>query len=47
MLFVAELWFRDRTLDIHVERHGPLTPAELAQVNYIFTFDRGKLVRLK
>ena len=47
MLFVAELWFRDRTLDIHVERHGPLTPQELAQTDSIFTFENGKLVRLK
>ena len=47
MLFVAELWFRDRTLDIHVQRHGPLTPQELAQIDYIFTFDHGKLVQLK
>ena len=47
MLFVAELWFRDRTLDIHVERHGPLTDQELAREDYIFTFDNGKLVQLK
>jgi hypothetical protein len=47
MLFVAELWFRDRTLDIHVQRHGPLTPEELAKVDSIFTFDNGKLVQLK
>ena len=47
MLFVAELWFRDRTLDIHVQRHGPLTPQELSQTDYIFTFDNGKLVQLK
>jgi len=47
MLFVAELWFRDRTLDIHVQRHGPLTPQELAREDYIFTFDHGKLVQLK
>jgi hypothetical protein len=44
MLFVAELWFRDRTLDIHVERHGPLAPQELARQDYVFTFDHGKLV---
>ena len=44
---LAELWFRDRTLDIHVQRHGPLTPQELAQTDYIFTFDNGKLVQLK
>jgi hypothetical protein len=47
MLFVAELWFRDRTLDIHVQRHGPLTPPELAQTDYIFTFEGGKLIQLK
>jgi hypothetical protein len=47
MLFVAELWFRDRSLDIHVERHGPLTPEELAKMDYIFTFKEGKLVELK
>jgi hypothetical protein len=47
MLFVAELWFRDRSLDIHVARHGLLTPGELAKVDYIFTFDNGKLVELK
>jgi len=47
MLFLAELWFRDRSLDIHVERHGPLTAADLARMDYIFTFDQGKMVRLK
>jgi hypothetical protein len=47
MLFVAELWFRDRSLDIHVARHGPLTPAELAKVDYVFTFEKGMLVELK
>ena len=47
MLFVAELWFRDRTLDIHVWRHGPLTAEELAKMDYVFTFEGGKLVELK
>jgi hypothetical protein len=47
MLFVAELWFRDRTLDIHVQRHGPLTEEELAKMDYVFTFDGGKLVQLR
>ena len=47
MLFVAELWFRDRSLDIHVARHGPLTPEELARTDYVFAFDGGKLVELK
>ena len=47
MLFLAELWFRDRSLDIHVPRHGPLTPEELAKMDYVFTFQDGKLVELK
>ena len=47
MLFVAELWFRDRTLDIHVARDGPLTPGELARMDYVFTFEGGRLVQLK
>lgn len=47
MLFVAELWFRDRSLKIHVAREGPLTPQELAKMDAIFTFQGGKLVQLK
>jgi len=47
MLLLAEVWFRDRTLDIHVARHGPLTPEELAKMDYVFTFQDGKLVELK
>jgi hypothetical protein len=47
MLFLAELWFRDRTLDIHVQRHGPLTEEELAKMDYVFTFQDGKLMQLK
>lgn len=47
MLFVAELWFHDRSLRIHVAREGPLEPRELAKIDAIFTFQGGKLVRLK
>jgi len=47
MLFLAELWFRDHTVDIHVARHGPLTPEELAKMDYVFSFEGGKLVELK
>ena len=47
MLFLAELWFRDRTLDIHVQRHGPLTDEELSKMDSVFTFDGGKLVQLR
>lgn len=47
MLFVAELWFHDRTLDIRVQRHGPLTAEELAHTDYVFTFEKGTLIELK
>ncbi len=47
MLFVAELWFRDRSLRIHVAREGPLAPQDLAKMDAIFTFQAGKLVQLK
>jgi hypothetical protein len=47
MLFVAELWFRDRSLKIHVAREGPLAPQDLAKMDAIFTFQAGKLVQLK
>jgi hypothetical protein len=47
MLFAAQLWFRDRSLAIHVAREGPLSPDELAKMDYVFTFEAGKLVRLK
>ncbi|MEI9973993.1 MAG: hypothetical protein WDO73_19250 [Ignavibacteriota bacterium] len=47
MLLLAEVWFRDRSLDIHVARHGLLTPEELGKMDYVFTFQDGKLVELK
>jgi len=47
MLFLAELWFHDRTVEVHVPRHGALTPDELARMDSIFTFQDGKLVELK
>jgi hypothetical protein len=47
MLFVAELWFHDRSLKIHVAREGALGPRELAKMDAIFTFQGGELVRLK
>jgi hypothetical protein len=47
MLSIAQLWFRDRSLQIHVAREGPLTSQELAKMDAIFTFQNGKLVELK
>jgi hypothetical protein len=47
MLSIAQLWFRDHSLTIHVAREGPLQPSELAKMDAVFTFQDGKLVQLK
>ena len=44
MAFVAELWFHDRTVIIHLEKKTPLTAAELARVDYLFDWRNGKLI---
>jgi hypothetical protein len=45
MLFVAESWFCDRTLDIQVARHGPLTADELARMDAGLHLRRWKIDR--
>lgn len=47
MAFIAELWFRDRSLDIRLERKTPSTPDELARANHLFTFVEGRLVQTR
>ena len=44
---IAELWFRDRTVEIHLQRQNPLPPEELAKMDALFDFQNGKLVRVK
>ena len=47
MLFIARLWFRDRTLRIELQSKMPLAAAELAQADSVFTFESGSLVQVK
>jgi len=47
MYFLALLWFHDRGVTIHVASEGPLTPPELARMDYLFTVENRKLLRLK
>jgi hypothetical protein len=47
MAFIAELWFRDRSLDIKLDRKTPFTREELAQADYVFNFADGRLVQLR
>ncbi len=47
MVFIAQLWFRDRSLDIKLDRKTPLTPEELAHADYVFDFADGRLVQVR
>ena len=47
MLFIADLWFRDRSITVHLQKKTPLAPAELAGVPSWFDYREGRLVRLK
>jgi len=44
MVFIAELWFHDRTVTIRLQKKTPLTAAELARVDYLFDWRDGKLI---
>jgi hypothetical protein len=45
--FIAELWFRDRSVVVHLPRLNPLSPEELARMDRVFAFEEGKLVQVK
>jgi hypothetical protein len=45
MQFIAELWFRDRTLRFHLQRKVPLPADDLAKMT-VFDFQDGRLVRV-
>jgi hypothetical protein len=47
MLFIADLWFRDRSITVHLQKKTPLTPASLAGIPFWFDYREGHLVRLK
>jgi len=47
MYHQARLWFHDRSIKIHGSSQGPLTPQELAEMDYVFTFENRKLIRIR
>ena len=47
MYTLAQLWFHDRTVNLHVSSQGRLSQEELAKMDYIFTIEDRKLIRLK
>jgi hypothetical protein len=47
MTFIAELWFRDRSLTIWLQRFDMLPASKLAQMDYLFAFEDGRLVQVR
>jgi hypothetical protein len=47
MLFIADLWFRDRSVTVHLQRLNPVPPADLAAAPAVFDYRDGKLLRLR
>jgi hypothetical protein len=47
MAFIAELWFRDRTLSIKLQRKTPVSAEELARADRVFDFQNGRLVQVR
>jgi hypothetical protein len=47
MYYLARLWFHDKSVTVHVASQGPLTPSELASMDYLFTIENRKVIRVK
>jgi len=47
MYNLARLWLHDRTVTVHVASQGPLTSQGLGRMDYIFTIENRKLIRLR
>jgi hypothetical protein len=47
MAFIAELWFRDRTVQVRLHRKTPLTADEIARAGRVFDFDNGRLAAVR
>ena len=47
MLFIADLWFRDRTVTVHLQRLTPMPPEGLAHADSLFDYREGKLLRVR
>jgi hypothetical protein len=45
--FIAELWFRDPSVTVYLQRLNQLAPEELARMDHLFTFEKGRLLEVK
>jgi hypothetical protein len=47
MLFIADLWFRDRSVTVHLQRLAPLPQTELSAAGAVFDYRDGKLLQIR
>ena len=47
MKFIMELVYHDRSVHVWLGEQTPLPPERIEQMDYVFTFENGKLIRLK
>jgi hypothetical protein len=47
MAFIAELWFRDRKTRVLLNQVSHLPPEEIAKAGAVFTWQNGKLIRVR
>jgi hypothetical protein len=47
MAFIAELWFRDRTVKVRLNRQTPLSAEEIARADRVFDFRDGRLIAVR
>ena len=47
MAFIADLWFRDRSLAIVLYRKTPLTAEEIADAGHVFDWRDGRLIQVR
>jgi hypothetical protein len=46
MAFIADLWFRDHTIDFHLQRFTPISEEEQRKM-HVFDFQDGRLVMVR
>jgi hypothetical protein len=47
MLFIADLWFRDRSVTVHLQRLTPASEQVLAGYDSVFDYRGGQLLRVR
>ncbi|MGD0869435.1 MAG: hypothetical protein ABSB88_07790 [Bryobacteraceae bacterium] len=47
MAFIAQLWFGDRATRVRLNRETPLSDGEIAAADAVFTWQEGKLIRVR